>query len=108
GSEADAGAAPNIQAAAAAYSPATGKIATIHVYWARDIAPAVRAARRDGCDVCSISWGADEEDWGEAAAKDMEPAAIEATTAGMVVLSAAGDKDASEGGPTPANVDLPA
>ena len=22
------------------------------------------AARRDGCDVCSISWGADEADWG--------------------------------------------
>lgn len=108
GGDADGEVALDIQVAAAAYYVATGKPATIRVYWASDIAPAVRAALRDGCDVCSISWGADEEVWGEAAAKDMEQAAIEATAAGMVVLAASGDNDSSDGGNTPANVDLPA
>jgi kumamolisin len=108
GGEADGEVALDIQVAAAAYYAATEKTATIRVYWASDIAPAVRAALRDGCDVCSISWGADEAIWGEAAAKDMEQAAIEATAAGMVVLAASGDNDSSDGGDTQANVDLPA
>src|SRR5262249_28144512 len=86
----------------------TGKAATIRVYWAADIAPAVRRATSDGCDVCSISWGADEAMWGVAAAQDMEQAAFAATTAGMVVFAASGDNDSSDGGPTPANVDVPA
>jgi len=107
GGDADGEVALDIQVAAASYYAATGKPATIRVYWAGDIAPAVRAARRDGCDVCSISWGADEADWGEVAAKDMEQAAIEATAAGMVVLAASGDNDSSDGGATAANVDLP-
>ena len=98
----------DIQVAGAAYFAATGKPAQIRVYWAKDIAPAVRAALADGCDVCSISWGADEATWGAAAAQDMEAAATEATNAGMVVFAAAGDNDSSDGGPTPANVDVPA
>lgn len=108
GNDADVEVALDIQVAAAAYYAATGKPASIRVYWASDIAPAVRAALKDGCDVCSISWGADEADWGEAAAKDMEQAAIEATAGGMLVLAASGDNDSSDGGVTPANVDLPA
>lgn len=108
GGEADGEVALDIQVAAAAYYAATGKVATIRVYWARDIALAVREAVRDGCDVCSISWGADEADWGTAAARGMEQAAIEATAAGMVVLAASGDNDSSDGGPSPANIDLPA
>ncbi len=98
----------DIQVAAAAYYVATGKPATIRVYWANDIAIAVRAALKDGCDVCSISWGADEANWGAAAARDMEAAAAEAVAGGMIVLAAAGDNDSGDGGPTPANVDLPA
>jgi kumamolisin len=98
----------DIEVAAAAYYLATGKAATIRVYWANDIATAVRAATADGCDVCSISWGADEAEWGETAGEDMEQAAQEATSAGMVVFAASGDNDSSDGGPTPANVDLPA
>ncbi len=108
GSDADVEVVLDIQIAAAAYYVATGKAASIRVYWASDIAPAVRAAVKDGCDVCSISWGADEADWGVAAASDMEQAAIEATAAGMVVLAASGDNDSSDGGAAPANVDLPA
>src|SRR6516164_8654942 len=72
----------DIQVAAAAYFVATGMPAAIRVYWAQDIASAVRAATADNCDVCSISWGADEANWGAPAGNDMEQAAIEATTAG--------------------------
>jgi len=106
--DADGEVALDIQIAAAAYSTATGKPATIRVYWARDIAPAVRAAAKDGCDVCSISWGMDEAAWDAEAARDMERAAAGAASGGMIVLAAAGDNDSSDGGPTPANVDAPA
>ncbi|HEV2199543.1 MAG TPA: S53 family peptidase [Bryobacteraceae bacterium] len=98
----------DIEVAAAAYYVATGNPATIRVYWAQDIAKAVRAATADGCDVCSISWGADEANWGAPAGQDMEQAATEATAAGMVVFAASGDNDSGDGGPNPANVDLPA
>jgi hypothetical protein len=97
----------DIEVAGAAYYVATGKAATIRVYWAQDIAAAVRAATADGCDVCSISWGADEANWGLQAGNDMEQAAAAATAAGMVVFAASGDNDSSDGGPNPANVDLP-
>jgi subtilase family serine protease len=98
----------DIEVAGAAYFEATGKPATIRVYWARDIATAVRAATADGCDVCSISWGADEAVWGARAGRDMEAAAAAATAAGMIVFAASGDNDSSDGGPNRANVDLPA
>ncbi|MGO9467574.1 MAG: S8 family serine peptidase [Isosphaeraceae bacterium] len=97
----------DIQIAAAAYFAATGKPVVIRVYWASDIAPAVAKATADGCDVCSISWGADEALWGETAAQQMEDAALAATTAGMIVFAASGDNDSSDGGPNPANVDVP-
>ena len=98
----------DIEVAAAAYCVATGSPARIRVYWSTDIAKAVRAATADGCDVCSISWGADEANWGPAAGQDMEQAAADATAAGMIVFAASGDNDSSDGGPTRANVDLPA
>ncbi len=98
----------DIEVAGAAYYVATGKPAAIRVYWAKDIAAAVRAATADGCDVCSISWGADEASWGMQAGQDMEQAAAAATAAGMVVFAASGDNDSSDGGMSPANVDLPA
>jgi kumamolisin len=98
----------DIQIAAAAYFTATGHAATIRVYWAQDIAPAVARAAQDGCDVCSISWGADEAIWGAQAAADMESAAADATAKGMIVFAASGDNDSSDGGSTPANVDVPA
>ncbi len=98
----------DIQVAGAAYYVATGNPATIRVYWAQDIATAVRSATADGCDICSISWGADEANWGQTAGQDMEQAATDATAAGMVVFAASGDNDSSDGGSNPANVDLPA
>jgi kumamolisin len=95
----------DIEVAGAAYYAATGKAATIRVYWSQDIASAVGKA--DGCDVCSISWGADEANWGNSAAEDMDSTAEAATAAGMIVFGAAGDNDSSDGGQTPANVDVP-
>jgi subtilase family serine protease len=46
--------------------------------------------------------------WGTQAGNDMEQAAIDAATAGMIVFAASGDNDSSDGGPGRANVDLPA
>ena len=107
-SDADVEVALDIEVSAAAYYAATGKPATIRIYWAQDIAPAVQKAAQDGCDVCSISWGADENIWGTEAADEMESAAATATDLGMIVFAASGDNDSSDGGNTPANVDCPA
>lgn len=97
----------DIEVAAAAYFAATGQPAIIRIYWSQDIASAVQSAANDGCDVCSISWGADEANWGETAAMQMESTAAAATAAGMAVFAASGDNDSSDGGSTPANVDVP-
>lgn len=98
----------DIEVAAAAYYYATGSRATIRVYWSTDIATAVSKAVDDGCDVISISWGADEAAWSSSDAQRMEAAALAANAAGIPVFAAAGDNDSGDGGPTPANVDLPA
>lgn len=105
--DADMEVALDIQVAGAAYYLATGKPATIHVYWADDIATAVKKAADDGCAVCSISWGADEAEWGATTAQEMAEAAAYANDRGCAVFAAAGDNDSSDGGPTPANVDCP-
>ena len=97
----------DIQVAAAAYTYCTGKPASIRMYWCSSIADAVRVAMTE-CDVCSISWGSDESFWNGADLQDMEAAATEATSHGMVVLAASGDNSAQDGGNAPANVDAPA
>ena len=108
GGAADGEVALDIQVAAASYYVATGKVATIRVYWASDIAPAIRAATGDGCDVFSCSWGADEATWGQTAAEDLDNAIALANAAGMIVFAASGDNDSSDGGPNATNVDCPA
>jgi kumamolisin len=97
----------DIQVSGAAYYVATGKAATIRVYWSQDIPSAVAMATSDGCDVCTISWGADEAEWGTTAVQQMETTAQAAVNAGMAVFAASGDNDSSDGGSTPANVDCP-
>lgn len=97
----------DIEVAGASYYAATGQAATIRVYWSQDIGEAVQQATSDGCDVCTISWGSDEANWGNSAAEQMESDAEAATAAGMIVFAASGDNDSSDGGPTPANVDCP-
>ena len=107
GSDSDVEVALDIEVAGASYYVATGKTPTIRVYWSQDIPSAVAKAAADGCDVCSISWGADEADWGTAGCEQMEAAAAAAVAARMVIFAASGDNDSSDGGPTPANVDCP-
>jgi hypothetical protein len=109
----------DIQIAAAAYTIATGQPANIRVYWADgtdfgSMAQAITAAAADGCDVCSISWGSDEANWQTISQQSgidfvgrLNAAAQAAANGGMVILAAAGDNDSSDGGPDPANVDLP-
>jgi kumamolisin len=97
----------DIQVSGGGYYAATGMPATIRMYWSQDIASAVQMAASDGCDVCSISWGSDEANWGSTAAEQMESAAAGATASGTIVFAASGDNDSSDGGPTPANVDVP-
>lgn len=98
----------DIQVSAAGYYLATGKAAVIRVYWAQSITPAVEKAAADGCDVCTISWGADEATWSKSAVEAMESAAEAAANGGMATFAASGDNDSSDGGSTPANVDAPA
>jgi kumamolisin len=107
GGEDDLEVALDIECSGAAYYVATGQAATIRVYWSQDIGTAVAQAASDGCDVCSISWGADEADWGTTSAQQMESTAESATAGGMIVFAASGDNDSSDGGTTPANVDCP-
>ncbi len=106
--EADAEVAADIQIAGASYAVATGKPATIRVYWAPDLSAGLRAATADECDVCCITWGADERSWRRAATDEFNAAAKAAVDSGMIIVAAAGDNDSSDGGPTPANVDFPA
>jgi kumamolisin len=105
--EADYEVALDIEVAAASYCVATGQPATIRMYWSQDIGTAITKAAADGCDVCSISWGADEAQWGTTEAKALEQAAETATAGGMLIFGASGDNDSGDGGPTPANVDCP-
>jgi kumamolisin len=108
GNDADAEVALDYEIIGAAYCYITGKPATIRIYWCQDIATGVRAAIKDKVTAISISWGADEAEWGKAAGDDMEAAAAEAKAAGIPVFAAAGDNDSSDGGTSAANVDLPA
>ena len=97
----------DIEVAAAAYFIATGKPASIRVYWAQDIAPAINAAVKDGCHVFSCSWGASEADGGTAWVEATQAAALAGVNAGMTIFAAAGDNDADDGDNT-AEVDCPA
>jgi len=98
----------DIEVSGAAYYAATGHAATIRMYWSQEIGTAVAKAAADGCDVCSISWGSDEANWGATDLQQMESAVQSAVAAGMAVFAASGDNDSSDGGSTPANVDAPA
>ena len=74
GGDADGEVALDIQVAAGAYTMATGLAAQVRMYWGNDIARCVMQAHADGCDVCSISWGADEASWGADELDRMEAA----------------------------------
>lgn len=97
----------DIQTTIASFFSATGVVPTVNVYWAQDIAPAILAAIKDGCDVFSCSWGVDEAQWGPQALTELENACELAVAAGMVIFAASGDNDSSDGGPNAINVDAP-
>lgn len=98
----------DIQVAAASYFAATGKPAVIRMYWGSDIGAGIQRAHRDGCAVCSVSWGADEAQWGNLALSALGDVTRAAAQAGMITFAAAGDNDSSDGGPGAVNVDAPA
>lgn len=98
----------DIQVAAASYYVATGKPASIRMYWGSDITACIQKAHRDGCDVCSVSWGNDEAQWGGEALSALGDVTRAAAEEGMITFAAAGDNDSSDGGPGAANVDAPA
>jgi kumamolisin len=98
----------DIEVAGASFAFATGVAAQIRVYWGSDIAPVLaRIAADVWADVISISWGDDEALWSPTQVAALRSAVVACTTAGMIICAAAGDNDSSDGGPTPANVDLP-
>jgi hypothetical protein len=110
--DADVEVALDIQIAGASYALATGRPATIRVYKgaqsAEGLIAALRAATKDECDVCCITWGKDEQSWNAADVASFNDAAKAAVDIGMIIVAASGDNDSSDGGPTPANVDFPA
>jgi kumamolisin len=75
----------------------TGKIPTIRTYWVNDMATGIAMAAHDGCDVCSISWGAPEDAWGKPSLALVNQAAMGANAMGTAVFAASGDSDAGDG-----------
>lgn len=104
----------DIQVSAAAYYYATGTMPTIKVLYAQNdfnsFKNVVQAAVAANCDVLSISWGAPESSWKQAApgvAQQLETAAISAAASGLAIFAASGDNSSSDGS-FGTNVDLPA
>jgi Subtilase family len=113
GGAADAEVLLDIEVVAAVYHYATGTMPTIKVFWApnefQSFEAVVKAAVAAGCDVLSISWGADENRWATAApgaAEALEAAIAQAAQSGLVVFAASGDNASGDGDPG-ANVDMP-
>jgi kumamolisin len=111
GGDGDAEVLLDIEVAAAAYYYCTGQLPTINVFFAPNddasFAAVMQAAVAAGCDVLSISWGADEAHWDPDVANQLEAAAQAAAENGCIAFAAAGDNSSSDGDPG-ANVDLPA
>jgi len=99
----------DIQVAAAVYQYLTGKPAVIRMYWAQDIGTAAVASSKDGCAVCSCSWGDDEPAWGTGALDAMQAALVTCTEAGTTFFAASGDNDGDDNdGTGKPSVDAPA
>jgi kumamolisin len=113
GQEADAEVLLDIEVAAAVYYYATGMMPTIKIFWAPNqfdsFEAVVKAALAADCDVLSISWGADETRWEQAApgaAQALEDAVAQAADSGLIVFAASGDNASGDLDPG-ANVDMP-
>lgn len=99
----------DIQVAAAVYQYLTGKTAAVRMYWSQGIDTAALASSKDGCAVCSCSWGDYESAWGAAELAAMQAALVTCTGAGTTFFAASGDNDADDGdGTSKVSVDAPA
>jgi kumamolisin len=99
----------DIQVAAAVYQFLTGKTATVRMYWGQDIGQGAIAASKDGCAVCSCSWGDDEPAWGAADLATLQADLVTCTGAGTTFFAASGDNDADDNDQTgQPSVDAPA
>lgn len=99
----------DIQVAAAVYQYLTGKQAVVRMYWSQGIDTAALASSKDGCAVCSCSWGDYESAWGAADLAAMQAALVTCTGAGTTFFAASGDNDADDGdGTSKPSVDAPA
>ncbi len=103
----------DIQVAAAVYYYATGQMPEILVFWAPNAFDSfktiVEKAVEEGCDVLSISYGADESRWehfAPGAAQALEEAVKTAAAKGLAVFAASGDNASGDSDPG-ANVDMP-
>jgi kumamolisin len=96
----------DIELAAFIYWWCTGTPAEITMIWASDIAPGIASALSADCAVCSISWGAPENQWTSADAAQLSLGAWNATSQGMAICAASGDNDSGDG-ETGLHVDLP-
>lgn len=110
GSDADGEVLLDIQVIWNVYHYCTGKNPVIKMIWVPNSDQAfvqgIQAAVAAGCNVLSISWGADEKSWGKAAAQSVEAAALQASAAGLTIFAAAGDNSSGDSDPG-ANVDVP-
>ena len=98
----------DIEVSGAAYYAATGKAATIRMYWSQDIGTAVAEGGLATDATCAASRGARTRRTGARLPRSRWSRRLQAATAGgMVVFAASGDNDSSDGGSTPANVDCP-
>ena len=101
----------DIQMAAAGYHLATGKPASVFVYFYPNstggFEDAIKQAAADGRDAMSWSWGEAESGWGRTAAEALDAIAAAAAAAGMILTAAAGDTG-YEDGTDAAEVDFPA
>lgn len=99
----------DIQVAAAVYQYLTGKKATVRMYWSQGIDTAAIASSKDGCAVCSCSWGDDEPAWGASGLDEMQAALVTCTGAGTTFFAASGDNDGDDSdGTGKPSVDAPA
>jgi kumamolisin len=114
GTDADMEVALDIEIAAGVYSYCTGEAASIRVYWATDIIPAVErivADKKAGVPIAavSISWGAPEDQWTAPQDCKSEDAAIAMLAPlGIPFFAAAGDNDSGDGEQKGNHVDFPA
>lgn len=99
----------DIQVAAAVYQYLTGKTAVVRMYWSQGIDTAAVASAKDGCAVCSCSWGDDEPGWGASGLASMQAALVTCTGAGTTFFAASGDNDGDDSdGTGKPSVDAPA